>query len=244
MDESGRILLADDEETFLQSTADLLRQNGYQCVCVPDAGMAVEKLRTEDYDLLIADIKMSGNAELELIRDMSHIAEGMPVILVTGYPTVHSAIQSIQLPVIAYLVKPPDFNELLQCVRISVERYHTYKAVCGTYKRLQEWIQELEKIKILMCKPATDASSISTSSFLDLTLHNIISALWELKPLADATALNNGRQAAPGLTEPIKSDMYMETLREAISVLEKTKSAFKSKDLGRLRKRLEEAIKS
>src|SRR4030042_6214874 len=101
MGDLRRILIADDEETFRNSLADLLRQAGYQCDCAPDAIVAAELLHSAEYDLLIADIKMQGNFELEFIRALPQIAEGMPVILVTGYPSLRSAIESIQLPVAA-----------------------------------------------------------------------------------------------------------------------------------------------
>ena len=86
MSDQGRILIADDEKVFLESTADLLRRAGYECSCVPDAPSAIEELRKEEYDLLIADIKMPGNPDLELVRELPNIAEGMPVILVVPSP--------------------------------------------------------------------------------------------------------------------------------------------------------------
>ena len=125
----GRILIADDEEIFLNSMADLLRREGYECGCAPDAIVAAELLRSNDYDLLIADIKMEGNFELEFIQDLPQIAAGMPVILVTGYPSMKSAIQSVQLPVVAYLVKPFEFKELLEQVEKSIKNYLFFKPV-------------------------------------------------------------------------------------------------------------------
>ena len=125
----GRILIADDEEIFLNSMADLLRQAGYQCDCAPDAIVAAELLRGAEYDLLIADIKMEGNFELEFIQDLPQIATGMPVILVTGYPSMKSAIQSVQLPVVAYLIKPFEFKELLEQVEKAIKNYLFFKPV-------------------------------------------------------------------------------------------------------------------
>jgi CheY-like chemotaxis protein len=101
MSELGRILIADDEERFMHSTAAFLRQEGYECACAPDAATVAAMLREDPYDLLIADIKMPGNRNLELIRELSHRAEELSVILVTGCPSLQSAIQSIRLPVVA-----------------------------------------------------------------------------------------------------------------------------------------------
>lgn len=108
MDASGHILLADDEESFLSTTARLLRREGYTCDCAKDASTAIQMLREQEYDVLISDIRMPGNDDLELIREASQIAKGLPVILITGYPTVQTAIQSVGVNVSSYLVKPID----------------------------------------------------------------------------------------------------------------------------------------
>lgn len=119
----GRILIADDEDVFLESTADLLRREGYECDCVIDATAVVEKMKSSRYDLLIADINMPGNKELELIKELSVIEGRLPVILATGNPAFHSEFQSIEHPVIAYMYKPLEFDKLLAQVRISIENF-------------------------------------------------------------------------------------------------------------------------
>jgi len=63
---TGRVLVADDEETFLFSTADLLRREGFECDCVRNAADASLLLGEKEYDVLIADIRMPGNSKLEL----------------------------------------------------------------------------------------------------------------------------------------------------------------------------------
>ncbi len=83
----------------------------------------MERLRSDRYDLLISDINMTGNTELELIKDIQGIVEGMPIILATGNPILHSEIQSIKHPVIAYMFKPFEVDKLLAQVRLSIENY-------------------------------------------------------------------------------------------------------------------------
>src|SRR2546427_200248 len=70
MSDGARILIADDEETFLQSMGALLRREGYACDCVRDAREAAAALEKVAYDLLITDIYMPGNAELEFLHDL------------------------------------------------------------------------------------------------------------------------------------------------------------------------------
>ena len=239
----GRILIADDEETFRNSIADLLRRREYQCDCAPDAIVAAELLRSADYDLLIADIKMQGNFELEFIRALPQIAEGMPVILVTGYPSLRSAIESIQLPVAAYLVKPFEFEELLVQVQISVKNYQFYKAVRDHRKRLADWSEDLKGIEETEKIIPPSESSTPIDDFLTLTFHNIAGALSDLKHLTESFSTGSSHQEACHLLNCPRLNTLNKTLMETIDILEKTKSAFKSKELGNLRRNLEDLVK-
>ncbi len=180
MVEPRRILIADDEETFLYSTADILRREGYDCSCASDARAATEMLRMESYDLLIADIKMQGNADLEFIKALPQIADGMPVILVTGYPSLNSAIESIQLPVVAYLVKPFELNELL----VRVKDVITGKGLFKTRrleKALQKIANDLEEVGAL-----TGANTFTTGLNTLSGLHALTQREWEILRLLRA----------------------------------------------------------
>jgi len=243
MADQGRILIADDEETFRNSIADLLRQTGYQCDCAPDAIVAAELLRSAEYDLLIADIKMEGNFELEFIRELPQIAEGMPVILVTGYPSLRSAIESIQLPVAAYLVKPFEFKELLVQVQISVKNYQFCKAVRDHRKRLVSWSEDLKGIEEEQNIMPRGGFPSPIDDFLTLTFQNIAGALSDLKHLTESFSTGSSHQEVCHLLNCPRLNTLNKTLLESIDILEKTKSAFKSKELGILRRNLEEVVK-
>ncbi|KPL00997.1 MAG: hypothetical protein AMJ91_02045 [candidate division Zixibacteria bacterium SM23_73_3] len=243
MADLGQILIAEDEETFLNSTADLLRRSGYRCACVPDAVTAAEKLRRAEYDLLIADIKMPGNPELEFIQDVPQIAEGMPVILVTGYPSLTTAIQSIQLPVVAYLVKPIDFDELLALAKRSIKNFRVYRAVRSIDQRLQNWLGDLAGTEEVLKSAPGYTSSAPVDAFLKLTYRNVVGALSDMKHLTEALALQAGEQEACHLLNCPKLTTLTNALKETIDVLEETKTAFKSKKLGELRGKLESLLK-
>ena len=80
---AGHILLADDEPTFLNSTADLLRAEGYTCETVPDGETALARVNSQQFDLLITDLEMPGNSALELVKQVAVQNRGLPALILT-----------------------------------------------------------------------------------------------------------------------------------------------------------------
>lgn len=243
MEALGRVLIADDENVFLDSTADLLREEGYCCDCVGDGPSAAEALKNGEYDVLIADIKMPGNPNLELIQQVEESADGLAVILVTGYPSMESAIKSVGLPVSAYLVKPVDFDDLRSSVRAGVERAKIYRAVRDTEDHLKEWRHKIAAMHDLLRREPGDTDPISVETFINVTLHNIVLSLSSLKDVTEAVARLTGEEKVCTLVDCPRLNTLIGALRDTIEVLEKTKNAFKSKELGELRRRLETLVR-
>ena len=117
----ARLLLADDEETFRNSVAVLLRREGYLCDVASTADEAIERLTENPYDLLITDLRMPGNMDLELLKAAATGNSVLPVIVVTAYPSVPTAIEAVRCAVVDYLVKPFDFDQLLKAVRQALK---------------------------------------------------------------------------------------------------------------------------
>ena len=115
------ILLADDQPVYLAEMAELLRGAGYHCDCVADGPRVEEVLAHGEVDVLVADIRMPGNFNLELVQRVQACPRPPAVILMTGFPTLESAIHSVKLKISAYLVKPFGFNELLGEVQQALE---------------------------------------------------------------------------------------------------------------------------
>lgn len=239
----GDVLLADDQETFRESTADLLRNEGYRCDIAADANEASRLLRASRYNVLISDIRMPGNAGLEFVGSLKETAAGMPIILVTGYPSITSAVYAVQLPVIAYLIKPLDFDELLPFVQTAVERSRAYRTIYESRQRLEGLSEALRQVENALCDstglpgpnspedfspPAPDAPRISPERLLRV----------------DAAAPQP--TDLPGLPEVkdlnAELDRTRAVLKEAVRVLEQSKSAFKSKRLGQLRRQLQKLV--
>lgn len=236
MNNRGRILLADDEHTFLNSTADLLRREGFECDTVTDGASALARATEHDYDLLVTDLEMPGNADLALIRQITTARGGLPVMVITGVPSLRSAMACVELPVAAYLVKPVIFSDLLPRVQTAVTRFRSYQAMQSAEQRLQQWRGEL---KTLSGPDGTASPTAAIDVFLSLTLRNVMGSLTDLEQLGRALAGQPvGKHPCQLLNCP-RGAQLQEAVRETIRVLEETKSAFKSKALGELRQKLE-----
>ncbi len=113
----ARILIADDEPLYLRTTGDLLRKAGYWCQCVGDTDAALEALSRDSFDLILSDLNMPGNMNLELLRQGRQNWAHIPLIVVTGVPSLPTAIESIRLGITDYLLKPVKYEDLLTSVR-------------------------------------------------------------------------------------------------------------------------------
>ncbi|MEO6446816.1 MAG: response regulator, partial [Gemmatimonadaceae bacterium] len=180
----GRILLADDEPTFATSTAELLALEGFTVDTVSNGTDALERVRNDAYDLLITDLEMPGNSDLSLVRQIARESGGLPVIVITGYPSVRSAVACIELPVSAYLTKPPDFPVLLEKVRDSVGRFRSYQAMQRIEQRLAASRQEFSELA--SAREAAGAPHVGADVFLSLTLRNVMGSLTDLEEIGRA----------------------------------------------------------
>lgn len=117
MNTRPRILIADDEPLYRETTAELLRDEGYECLCVENANDAIEVLKEHAFDLILSDLNMPGNLKLELLREGRSKYSHVPMIVITGVPSIPSAIESVRLGIANYLLKPVKFDELLAAVQ-------------------------------------------------------------------------------------------------------------------------------
>jgi DNA-binding response OmpR family regulator len=237
----GRILYAEDDETSRLSICELLRREGYDCVAAPDGVVAAELLGTERFDCLISDIKMLGNANLELIRAVPQLQPGLPVILVTGFPSVETAVESMNLPVMAYLTKPVEFPALLAAVREAVFRRQLLDQSEATCAHLRQWLADAGQLAEGLRRSPRTPTDGPAEIYLTLTYRNVVEALLGLKTVMEQSLPNRAPEAPSGSpgTPPL---ILIDALRDAIAVLEKTKDAFRSRELGDLRRRLEDLL--
>src|SRR5579863_2127677 len=112
----GSILVVDDEERQREIYRDILEDEGYDAEAAPSAEAALRLLTQRRFDLVITDLNLTGMTGVELLGEITHADPTVAVILVTGYPSVQSAIEATKKGVYTYLEKPLDRRKLLEVV--------------------------------------------------------------------------------------------------------------------------------
>lgn len=129
-----RILIADDEPLFLRTTAALLRKQGFECVSAPNGKAALEALSTQQFDLVLSDLNMPGNFKLELLKEGRSQWPDLPLIVITGAPSLPTAIESVRLGITDYLLKPVKLDDLLSSIRRALAHHNQKKPTASQPK--------------------------------------------------------------------------------------------------------------
>jgi DNA-binding NtrC family response regulator len=116
-----RVLIVDDDLAFRVGTSALLEDNGYAVLAAPSGAEAVETLKREDVDIVLSDLVMPGMNGIELLRRITERNTGVPVIMVTGFASIATAVEAMKLGARDYVTKPCDNEELLIKVARAIE---------------------------------------------------------------------------------------------------------------------------
>jgi K+-sensing histidine kinase KdpD/CheY-like chemotaxis protein len=117
-----RIFIIDDEKRMCDSLSTLLESDGYSVRTFQRSTDAVEAIQHERVDLVITDIKMPEVSGLDILHTVKKIDDGIPVILMTGYASLDSALDAIAKGAYDYLLKPVEFTYLELAVRRALDK--------------------------------------------------------------------------------------------------------------------------
>jgi len=148
------ILIVDDERVMRDSLSEWLREDGYEVVAVEDGAQALEKVRNERWDVLLVDLKMPGMDGIEVLDKVKKTNKEIPVIIMTAYATVDSAVEAMKKGAYDYIVKPfnPEeiglairkiiaYQDLLKeniYLRQELEKKYEFRDIIGKSHKMQE----------------------------------------------------------------------------------------------------------
>jgi len=111
---SSRVLIVDDEPALGRSYKRILARSGFVVRVVTDGTAAVHAVQSDEFDVVLSDIDMPGLNGIELLRTVRQHDLDLPVVLMTGNPTVGTAIQALEYGALRYLIKPIEAKDLVE----------------------------------------------------------------------------------------------------------------------------------
>ena len=169
----SKILVIEDEAAIRRVLVKILSEESdtYQLDEAEDGLIGIEKIRKEDYDLILCDIKMPKMDGVEVLEAVKKLKPEIPIVMISGHGDIDTAVNTMRLGAFDYISKPPDLNRLLNTVRNALDRKELVvenkllkKKVSKKYEMIGE-SKALLKIKDMIDKVApTDARVLITGA--------------------------------------------------------------------------------
>jgi len=133
MSDRRQILVVDDDEAMREMVVSLLADQGFEASGVGGAAEALEELRDHEVDAVVSDIRMPGKSGLDLVGEIHAVRPRLPVILMTAFGSIDSAVEAMRAGAFDYITKPFKRDELL----LVLERAFETRALEEENRRLR-----------------------------------------------------------------------------------------------------------
>ncbi|HEY5674810.1 MAG TPA: sigma-54 dependent transcriptional regulator [Malonomonas sp.] len=142
MSETSKVLVIDDEAVIREGLRQTLVQEGYQVELAANGKIGLDKLQKEQFDIVISDLKMPAMHGIEVLKTIRILQPAVPVIIMTGYATIDSAVDAMKNGAFDYLTKPFLPEQIVEKVQAAEKHRATTLAANP---------QNLEEIEIPAC---------------------------------------------------------------------------------------------
>lgn len=125
MKKLGRVMVVDDEENIREVLSNYLEGMGYDVVTATDGQDALNKFRKDEFDLIVSDLLMPSIDGLELLKRIREIDKEVIFLMITGYPSIETAVEAIKKGAYDYITKPFHMED----VKLRIERAFEKKSL-------------------------------------------------------------------------------------------------------------------
>jgi two-component system response regulator HydG len=143
-----RILIVDDDPGHLTTLKTIVRSWGYVVETAEDGTQAVQWVKSEPVDLVLMDVRMARMSGIEALERIKAYNPSIPVIIMTAYSSVDSAVDALKAGAYDYLIKPLDFEVL----KLTIERARDHAGLKAENKRLRKQLRVDEEINPIIGK--------------------------------------------------------------------------------------------
>jgi DNA-binding NtrC family response regulator len=132
-----KILVVDDDQEMCAFLSDVLKGEGFSVIALSDSLEASKALKREEFDTIVTDLKMKGLKGLDLLEEANKRVPLTPVIIITAFGTIESAIQAMKMGAYDYITKPFQMDELILTVKKALENRLLRKEVVRLKKEVE-----------------------------------------------------------------------------------------------------------
>jgi len=154
------ILVADDEEAQRKVLAGFLRKRGFTVEMAANVAEALSVAAARTIDLVLTDLRMPGGGGIALLDGLKRLNPEIPVVVITAFGTVASAVDAMKRGAADYLTKPVDLDELEVLVARTLER----RALVSENRELREQLRERYRLEGLETANARMAEAINVAA--------------------------------------------------------------------------------
>jgi len=134
----GKILAVDDDTNILKVIKMRLEAEGYQVTTADKAKTALELANDDVFDFALVDLKLNGTNGIQLMENLHQLNPEMPVIILTAYGTIESAVEAMRKGAYSYLTKPFKYDELLVQTKNCLEKTKLTKEIKSLKKMVKD----------------------------------------------------------------------------------------------------------
>jgi len=159
---SERILVIDDKESIVEILVTALGEEGYRTDSALEGAKAMELAETEDYDLVLCDVKLPDVPGTEILKKIKERPDAPAVIMITAYGSIENAIECMKLGADDYVTKPFNLDEIRQIVskglektrlmrenrmlREELEDRYRFSGIIGKSKDMQDVFEKIKRV--------------------------------------------------------------------------------------------------
>jgi signal transduction histidine kinase/DNA-binding response OmpR family regulator len=201
-----RVLVTDDDQAVRAMCGRALRRQGYQVDEAATGEAALASVGTGDYDLLLTDLRMPGMGGLAACQEIRRRDPDLPIVIMTGYGTIESAIEALEIGVSEFLLKPFRPDELVAAVaraltKTRLERENArLKALIPIFDLSRVFMSsvDLQEIPRHVARLARRETGADQASVMLLTGDGHL-AIWAAEGLADEVVQQTRQRADEGI---------------------------------------------
>jgi DNA-binding NtrC family response regulator len=145
-----KILVIDDEKAIRSSLKDILSFEGFDVEEATDGIEAIKKIKDNEYDCILCDIKMPKMDGKEVLDQSLQLKPDIPFILISGHGTIDAAVEAVKKGAYDFIAKPPDLNRLLITIRNAIDR----NSLIVETKQLRKKVNKISQSDMIGLSPA------------------------------------------------------------------------------------------